>query len=297
MADYRSFGTINYWTRSTDLRNLGQCPMQWLLGRLYAPTRDKGYFYFGTGMHYGVECALKGATLEDATLEAVGMIHDLLNESDEAGRPVDWTAKRPESEWYDLTNQMMSQWWTDVMPPEGEPVKGMPTQMPFYRDREPIALELTTNTAAELGVTTEIDSLWVRKVGVPGWDIVDWKTGTTAKSDSLQLWLYNYASRHTPGSPVEGVPAEDVGMWFHHLAHSKLQPADPYPGDEYMRRLLSYSQRQRALIHEDGYAPCKPGWYCNYCQSKEICPVVGNGDLTKIIADAKLAPAELARPE
>ena len=297
MGDYKNFGTLNFWTRSTDLRNLAQCPMSWLLGRLYEPTRDRGYFHFGAGIHYGVECALKGATLEDATAEALYTIGGLLDGSARAQRPVDWTAKRPEAGWYDLTNTMMAQWWTDVMPPEGEPIKGMPGQMPFYRDRKPVALEVTTNTAEVMGVTTEIDSIWERTVGAPGYDIVDWKTGSTAKSDSLQLWLYSYAARHTPGSVIEGVPAEDVGMWFHHLAFSKLQPADRYPGDDYMRRLLEYSQRQRALIHEDGFAPCKPDWYCNYCQSKDICPVVGNGDLTQIIADAKLAPAELARPE
>ena len=297
MADYRSYGSINFWTRSSDLRNLGQCPMSWLLGRLYKPTVDKGYFFFGTGLHLGVQRALEGDTLERATEIAVQEVIDLVNESLDAGREVEWTKKRPVHQWVGLATEMMSQWWTDVMPPEGEPIKGMPTQMPFYRDREPIALEFTTNTAEINGVTTEIDSIWKRTAGVPGYDIVDWKTGSTQKSDSLQLWLYNYATRHTPGSPLEGVEAEDVGMWFHHLAFSKLQQADPYPGDDYMLRVLEYSQRQRALIAEDGFAPCKPDWYCNYCQSKSICPVVGTGDLTKIIADAKMAPAELVRPE
>jgi len=297
MADYKSFGTINYWTRSTDLRSLGQCPMSWLLGRLYEPTRGKGYFHFGTGIHYGVECAIKGATMDEATMEAIKLTNELIKADEDAGKPIDWTKKRPEDGWQVLAAVLISQWWTDVMRPDGEVMKGMPTQMPFYRDREPIELEYTTDTAPEMGVTTEIDSIWERKVGVPGYDIVDWKTGSTAKSDSLQLWLYNYAARHTPGSPLVGVGPEAIGMYFHHIAFSKLQEAEAYPGDDYIDALLYYSREQRHIIHEGGFAPCNTDWYCNYCQSQPICPIMGQGDLHTIAEAAKVAPAELARPE
>lgn len=297
MADYKSYGTINYWTRSTDLRNLGECPMKWLLTRLYPPDRDKGYYHFGTGLHFGIECAIRGATLKEATDEALLEIVRLITEAKKAGRPVEWTSKRPEEGWTDLAEEMMSQWWIDVMPPEGTVLKGMAAQMPFYRDREPIALEFTADTNMGAGVVTEIDSIWKRKTGVPGYDIVDWKTGSTAKADSLQLWVYNYGARHTPGGPLYGVKPEMVGMWYHHLAFSKLQPADRYPGDDYMRKLLIYSDLQRQLIHSEGFAPAKPDWYCNYCQSKMRCPVVGTGNLTTIMEDAKIAPVEITRPD
>jgi hypothetical protein len=242
-----------------------------------------GYFHTGTAGHKGFELQLDGATLADATQAAVTMLHELL--AAEGDKPVRWTKKRPAEDAEQLVIEHQAQFRDAVIDPKN--------RIKPYDEIEPIALELTTD-AGYPPVVTQIDSIWQ---GDNLYCIVDWKTGATAKAKPQQLWLYNYAARHTPHSPIHGLPAENVEMWYHHVAFSKIQRVNDYPGDEYMEALLAASREQRQQIHKNGFAAANPDWYCNYCLVREYCPVMGDGVLSLIADAVKAAPVEYKRPD
>ncbi len=287
MADTQTpLGSINLWTRSTDVRTLQECPAKYLLGRIYPRDNDAGYFILGTAEHGFAEDTLNGMSLDDALENWASVIALEIENTD---LPLHWTKRRTADTVYDDLDRMSRKFYADVI--EGG--------MYPYDEIELCATELTTKAKVPRGraaIHTQIDSIFYFAKEGGRWAVVDWKSGATAKASPQQLWIYSYSARRTPGSPVYGVEASKVELWFHHIDFSRRQMVTNYPGDRYIEGLIRWTEDQKIKMVETGFAPVCPDWYCDYCQQQSQCPAFG-GSLTKMMKAGTLLKLETKQEE
>lgn len=276
--------TINMWTRSTDVRDLLECQIKWLLKRLYPPDFLPTWNPLGTVIHAGIYDVLIGnADLEDAINGAKAVAAKMLTEN--PNLPVRGTKKRtPQTIDKDI-DRMLRKWWQAVIVGEVEEYQSL--------DLDSAEGEVVVNVPAETMGTmapmrTTIDAIIpLSDASEVFYAIVDWKSGATAHADPLQLYTYLYAARHDPNSPLYQVNPSAVELWFHHLDFGKIQRAEDYPGDDYIREMLRWTEATKRSMRETGFAPPHPDWYCDYCTVKSHCPAFG-GDLRSVARDARL---------
>ena len=260
-------GIVNLWSRATDVTTLTECQMKYALSRLYDRDAETGYFISGTAGHLYASERLEGATPEAAWEVAELYMIEELRLAAANGKEVRWTKKRPAEDAFETLRELCQRWESDLGP------------LYFDQGWHPVGIEHTTTAEVDgVPVSTQIDSIWMRDNGT--YQIVDWKFGATAKANPMQLHIYGWAARHCSTSPIYGVPAEYVGLVFHHTAFSKQQEVD-FMSDPYVVALLQWATRQKEDMVKTGFAPAKPDWYCDYCLYQSHCPIY-DGDLTEI---------------
>jgi hypothetical protein len=242
--------------------------MKYALSRIYDRDAEAGYFISGTAGHLYASERLNGATPEEAWETAELYMVEELRLAAGTGREVRWTKKRPAEEAFKTLRELCERWESDLAP------------LHFDQGWKPVGVEHSTTAQVDgVLVSTQIDSIWMRDNGT--YRIVDWKFGATAKANPTQLHIYGWAARHCPTSPIYQVPAEYVGLAFHHTAFGKIQEVD-FMSDPYVVGLLRWATRQKDQIGETGFAPAKEDWWCAYCLYQSKCPAFG-GDLTEVV--------------
>lgn len=275
-------GTINMWHRSTDITTLLECQAKYALGRIYEPDAEAGYYGLGTAFHLYPSERLSGSPVEAAYQAAEDSLVGFFEAAERSGRETRWTRKRPEESAFQTLRELCERWESDLVP--------------MYSDQGwvPVGVEFQGRLRGEPrdegqtdSVVTTIDALWQRG---SEFMVVDWKSGSTAKANPIQLHIYSYVARHDPVSPLYGADSDRVGLFFHHVAFSKQQDAAPYPGDGYVRGLLEWASHTKGAMRAFGFAPAKPDWYCDYCLYQSKCPAFGGGlaDLTAKLGSAKM---------
>jgi len=282
MADTpTALGALNLWHRSTDVTTLLECPAKYALGRLFDRDAEAGYFAFGTAGHLYFHKRLTGSTPDEAWGAAVDSLASFIEGALSAGVEARWTKKRPESGAFDELRSIVGKWEADLeFIYYGEGWECVAAEFPARVDDSGVR-------AGDRVAVTTADSIWRRG---DEWRIVDWKTGSTAKANPLQLHIYSWVLRHDPKSPIYGLPPERVGLFFHHAAFSKLQNAAPYPGDAYIEALLDWATSTKERMVSEAFAPAHPDWYCDYCLYRSGCPAWGGNleDLRQRLASASL---------
>jgi len=268
--------TINLWTRSTDVSTLQECQMKYLLGRLYDTDDDASWFAFGSAVHKGIETFIdSNTTLAVAKKIAANYLY---NELESFTGRVRWTKKRPEEGVFERLGDLLDKWYDDF---NDDPYLGMDSVATEFKIHTPIP-----NTDTSLVTTVD----WLADyAGVPV--LVDWKSGATAKAAPLQLQIYAWGATHDARSPFYGMDANDLQLWYHHVAFSRDQTVE-YPGDEYVESVLQWAVGQKERIMESEFAPARPDWYCDYCLYQSKCPLFG-GKLAQVKYDLSQAAIEI----
>jgi hypothetical protein len=83
---------------------------------------------------------------------------------------------------------------------------------------------------------------------------------------------------------------------FYHVDHEKWQPVYDYWGDATVYHQIQHMHAVKKTIVEELVVSASPDWWCNYCQSKGVCPVMGEGDWKSVFARLETA-TKLETPE
>jgi hypothetical protein len=243
--------------RASD-RDLFKCPAQWFITRAYPEEMPKAvWFPKGTAIHSGIEQMIGGESLQLAIAYAQLEVENLDAEL--------WSKTDPDQVTLDQSVvNCLTTWYNQVHPESKE-------RNPEYTNLAwPPRTEVKVE--GEIGgnsYCTTIDAIF----GADEVDIVDWKSGAS-RSDSVQLWIYQYLVTKLMGLKVRS-------SWFHNVHLGKIQMADPYPGDAVVATLLDAVANIKY-----GYAyPPLPDWYCNYCVARSKCPLFGG--------DTNLSPSNI----
>jgi len=278
--------TIPIWTRSTDIRDLLECQMKWLLKRLYEPDFLPTWNPLGTSIHHGIYRVLvEGIDIEEAIESAADLINELLANGVNRGLLIQGTKRRTEATIFADAERMIRKWWQAVIVGEVEVYQSLDLDkaqgevkvtVPAGTNGSMAPLSTTIDAIIPLDDRTDVECA-----------IVDWKSGATASANPLQLYTYLYAARHDPNSPLYEVAPERVELWFHHLDFGKIQRAENYPGDDYIRNMLRWTEATKRSMRDTGFAPAHADWYCDYCTVRSHCPA-WSGDLRSITRDARM---------
>jgi hypothetical protein len=248
-------GTLNLWSRSSDIRSHKECGLRPALSLLWPePLPQAIWFAVGTTIHWGIERAC-------ATDENIYHIIDLsIQYFDDIVRNARGgfieTKKRTVHGASKEISDALLQWYRDVHPASDE-------RMEFYNELEwPPLVEVKFHGD---GFAGEVDAIFTRKdYGTQV--IVDWKTGGSKKADESQLHFYHYGLSHASNISDYDNPAFEA--FFHHVNHSHLQEAGDYYGDNVIEGLLYFTY----AVKTAGAYAAKPGWYCDYCECYSVCP-------------------------
>ena len=263
---------LNEWARSSDVRTLlRHCPMDWALSLLAHDEQKANNINFdlGTAFHTIPEEVLtQSMGIGEAIQHSIHVLDELLAKHTE-GVPI-ISGKRSLNPNILARNleRMGNQWWTDY-------------QDSTFVDWE-VAVEYDVVVPGML--RTQLDALFSHRSGKE-FAIVDWKSGTSTRSDDLQLWIYLYGLRKN------GTISDDaeVGLWFYYPWHGEWKKALAYPGDAVIAEMLEETrQRKHVGMRYDSGSACGftpiPGWYCDYCSVQGLCPVYNNGSWDKVDA-------------
>lgn len=278
--------TLPVWTRSTDIRDLLECQMKWLLKRLFDPDFQATWFPLGTGVHQGVyDILIEGSTLEAAIEDTADLINEMLAAATATGIPIRGTKRRTEATIFADAERMLRKWHDSVMKAGvseyanldlasamGEVVVSVPAE----KIGGVGSMRTTVDAIIPLYDRTDVDYV-----------IVDWKSGATASAAPLQLQTYLFALRNDPNSPLYQIEPSRVEMWFHHIDFSKIQRVDDYPGDDYIKTLIQWTEATKQRMRDTGFAPAHPDWFCDYCTVRSHCPAWG-ASLGNVVRDARV---------
>lgn len=266
--------TLPVWTRSTDIRDLLECQMKWLLKRLFDMDFQATWFPLGTGVHKGIYDMLAGNGELEATIEGVSdLINEMLAAAVATGLPIRGTKRRTTETIFADAERMLRKWYASVMEAGNREYAAL--------TMENVSCEVVVSVPAEaIGglapMRTTVDAIFpLHDQTDVDYAIVDWKSGATASASPLQLHTYLFALRNDPNSPLWHIPPERVEMWFHHIDFSKIQRVENYPGDDYIRTLIQWTEATKQRMRDTGFAPAHPDWYCDYCVSRSHCPAWG----------------------
>ncbi len=260
--------SLPLFNRSTDTRT--DCWARWFLEKFYEDDiPDAAWFFLGTGLHHAIEMAItEDVSLEEMIEIAINQIADAIHAN---ATTIMWSKKRPEEKWPEVVRELCEKWWSDVHPTSEKRMKR------YNEFQWPPEVEFEIYVG---DLHTTVDAIFTSNDGSFE-AIVDWKTGSTAKAQDLQLWVYAYGLGEMEERPEElwkGHNPMYREMWFHHVAFSKLQEAKEYPGDEVIALILeATTQKKLSEIYEPN-----PDWYCNYCRVQDKCPVFG-GEIRPLI--------------
>ena len=133
-------------------------------------------------------------------------------------------------------------------------------------------------------LATEVDAIFEAATAAAPFGqevaIVDWKTGSTAKSHPSQLHTYAYGGRREGWFPQD---QQWLGAFFHCEAQ-KLQVVSPYIGDEQVEAWIAGMFALKNQMLDSGSPIYNPDWWCNYCQARDLCPANGGSESYEQVA-------------
>ena len=263
---------LNGWARSSDARTLlRHCPMDWALSLLAHDEQKANNINFdlGTAFHTIPEEVLAGGMdIESAITHSVTVLDDLLALHTTETATI--SGKRSVNPMILARNldRMGRQWYADY-------------QASMFTSWD-VAVEYDVVVPNVL--RTQLDALFSHK-NSNEYAIVDWKSGTSTRSDDLQLWIYLWGLRKN-GTISDDA---DVDLWFYYPWHGEWKKAARYPGDSVIAEMIeeTYQRKLVGMRYDDG-AACGftpiPDWYCDYCSVQGLCPVYNDGSWAKVDA-------------
>lgn len=258
---------LNAWARSSDVRGLLRgCQLEWA-GTLLAhdeQKRDNINFALGTAFHTIPEEVLAGGMDIESAIE--NSIHVLDAEIAGFGdNPISGKRSVNPNILARNLDRMGRTWYEDVV---------LSGRFAGFD----VAVEY--DVVIENQLYTQLDAWYSTTDGDGEHAIVDWKSGTSRRSDSLQLWVYEYGLR-TNGTISED---ETVTGWFYHAWDGHWQQADPYPGNAVIAVMLNETFERKSKLTSQ-LPVAIPDWYCDYCAIQDsLCPAFNNGSWEKVAA-------------
>lgn len=258
---------LNGWARSSDVRSLLKgCPLEWAATLLAhdEDKRDNINFDLGTAFHTIPEEVLAGGMDIDSAIEHSIHVLDELLARHKSDDPISGKRSLNPKILARNLDRMGRQWWDDW-------------QHSGFSKHWDVAVEL--NVVVDDLLRTQLDCL----LTMPDTDlftIIDWKSGTSKRSDSLQLWVYEWGLRRNGTIPDDG----HVESWFYHAWDGHWQKADPYPRGSIIEAMLEETFVRKSTMTS---APpvAIPSWYCDYCAVQySLCPAFNDGSWEKVEA-------------
>lgn len=267
--------SIPLYSRSSDIRNLalnGGCEASSLLSWLYQDELpDTVWFLLGTAAHEAIEtCILNNLGREETIAEGRMNVAIALAEAD--GNIIESASTRSKRGLDTVkadVERILGKWF-DTVHPDGDRRNKL---FDNYQWPPKVEYEIMLHETDDTALYTTIDAIFEAKPNAAQFGaevmIVDWKTGSTAKSAPSQLQVYAYGGRKEGWYPDTNTV---IGM-FYHVDHEKAQWVDTYLGDEVVEKWIARTYDAKQKIIEDGIPVYAPDWICGYCQSQYICPV------------------------
>lgn len=282
MSDRQARGsdapTIPLYSRASDIRTmvLNQgCDGQLLLRWLYdGELPDAVWFILGTAAHTAYEQAILEDLDLDATLDVAHQDKKMMRLMAKEHGIIESGSKRAKRSLDTLDDDLtlvVTNWWQNVMPDGERRYK----KLDEYDWPPLVEHNIVVKPRGRAGnLYTQVDAIFRHSEQKFGEEtlIVDWKTGSTAKSHESQLHVYAYGGNKEGWRP----PHQWLVGAFFHAAAEKWQWVPDYVGDEVVETWIRRTHQAKIDTLEIGpvYAP---DWWCNYCTSRSVCPVMGDG--------------------
>ncbi|HBU27558.1 TPA: hypothetical protein DEB00_00385 [Candidatus Uhrbacteria bacterium] len=238
----------------TQLVTYGHCPLQYKFAHILTiPTFGGPALSFGKTIHNTLQLFLEDRL---QSVEGGGPIKPFLSEEE----LITLYHEQWIEDWYQDTSQQ------DTYKREGEESLRAYYQILTTHPPEPLFLERGfTIKIEDIIIRGRVDRIDRVEGGV---EIIDYKTGTPktlkdlSTTDKMQLMLYQLAAKELFG-------LEPKRLTFHYLKdHSQVSFLAT---DEELTGLKKTIQKQVARIRDRQFDPT-PGFMCQHCDFKEICP-------------------------